>query len=84
MDLETKIQQELWISNINSTRLYYWYGENVGSQFGGGGRKCALLKDILEGLKNCFDGKRDDDIAVTLWLMMVECEIFRILLLALF
>jgi transposase-like protein len=42
----------------------------TGSRFGGGGRKPLLSKDVIQQLKEYYDGKGDEDLGVTLRLMM--------------
>jgi transposase-like protein len=71
----TTQQQQDCITGTCTSNTAKRFKKNVGSRFGGGGRKCALQKDVIESLKKFFEGKRDDDLGVTLRLMMAECRI---------
>jgi transposase-like protein len=45
------------------------------SRFGGGGRKPLLNDGVIKSLKQFYNGKREEDIGVTLRLMMTECRL---------
>jgi transposase-like protein len=45
------------------------------SRFTGGGRKCSLSKDVINKLKRFYDGKRNEDLGVSLRLMTAECRL---------
>ncbi len=49
--------------------------DNSVSRFIGGGRKCALDKDVVSHLEKFYDGKGSEDLGVTLRLMTAECRL---------
>jgi hypothetical protein len=50
--------------------------EGLGLQFDGGGRKCALQKDVTDKFLVFYDGKRFADLGIALRLMTAECRLF--------
>jgi hypothetical protein len=47
----------------------------AGSRFGGGDRKPLLNDGVINSLKQFYDVKREEDLGVTLRLMMAECRL---------
>jgi transposase-like protein len=59
----------------NSKTLSKRFKKCTDSRFGSGGQKPLLSKDVIQQLKEYYDGKRDEDLGVTLQLMMAECRL---------
>jgi hypothetical protein len=57
-----------------STLAKSYKEEGRSLRFAGGGRKCALHKDVIEKLQVFYEGKRFADLGVMLRLMTAECR----------